>query len=184
MISDDAGRFVCNYVYYHSLQFAEQKGHKSLFVHVPLFYRIDEETQMRFVASLLEAIGSTCWSIYCNCETKPIYKYIYKYLLLCLSWVKKLIALAFYLWSMHLCCKKRKKKKDFLLLQLSPPLSCYWTLDIWFDLWHDTRDFPCFYPFIKMGLTFKGVQLVSYDWVWATPSHGVIAIIHFSSRKI
>ncbi|KAK7250579.1 hypothetical protein RIF29_33098 [Crotalaria pallida] len=58
MISDDAGRFVCNYVYYHSLRFAEQKGNKSLFVHVPLFSRIDEETQMRFTASLLEAIAS------------------------------------------------------------------------------------------------------------------------------
>jgi len=60
MISDDAGRFVCNYVYYHSLRLAEQKGHKSLFVHVPLFSRINQETQMRFVASLLEAIASTC----------------------------------------------------------------------------------------------------------------------------
>ncbi|KAJ7943659.1 Pyrrolidone-carboxylate peptidase [Quillaja saponaria] len=60
MISDDAGRFVCNYVYYHSLRFAEQKGHKSLFVHVPLFTKIDEETQMRFAASLLEAIASVC----------------------------------------------------------------------------------------------------------------------------
>lgn len=60
MISDDAGRFVCNYVYYHSLRFAEQKGNKSLFVHVPLFSRIDEETQMRFTASLLEAIASAC----------------------------------------------------------------------------------------------------------------------------
>ncbi|XP_040375179.1 pyrrolidone-carboxylate peptidase isoform X2 [Rosa chinensis] len=59
-VSDDAGRFVCNYVYYHSLRFAEEKGHKSLFVHVPLFSRIDEETQMRFVASLLEALAATC----------------------------------------------------------------------------------------------------------------------------
>lgn len=60
MISNDAGRFVCNYVYYHSLRFAEQKGNKSLFVHVPLFSRIDEETQMRFTSSLLEAIASAC----------------------------------------------------------------------------------------------------------------------------
>lgn len=60
MLSEDAGRFVCNYVYYHSLRFAEQKGHKSLFVHVPLFSKIDKETQMRFVHSLLEAIASTC----------------------------------------------------------------------------------------------------------------------------
>ena len=56
--SDDAGRFVCNYVYYHSLRFAEQHGIKSLFVHVPLFVTINEETQMRFVASLLEVLAS------------------------------------------------------------------------------------------------------------------------------
>lgn len=60
MISDDAGRFVCNYVYYHSLRFAEERGHKSLFVHVPLFSKIDEETQMRFISSLFEAIAATC----------------------------------------------------------------------------------------------------------------------------
>ncbi|KAK3017118.1 hypothetical protein RJ639_006968, partial [Escallonia herrerae] len=60
MISDDAGRFVCNYVYYHSLRFAEEKGHESLFVHVPLFSSINEEAQMKFTAALLEAIASTC----------------------------------------------------------------------------------------------------------------------------
>lgn len=58
MTSDDAGRFVCNYVYYHSLRFAEQNGIKSLFVHVPLFLTIDEETQMQFAASLLEVLAS------------------------------------------------------------------------------------------------------------------------------
>ncbi|KAG6774915.1 hypothetical protein POTOM_018333 [Populus tomentosa] len=58
MTSDDAGRFVCNYVYYHSLRFAEQNGTKSLFVHVPLFLTIDEETQMQFAASLLEVLAS------------------------------------------------------------------------------------------------------------------------------
>ena len=60
MTSDDAGRFVCNYVYYHSLCFAEQNGTKSLFVHVPLFLTIDEETQMKFAASLLEVLASLC----------------------------------------------------------------------------------------------------------------------------
>ncbi|KAK7269457.1 hypothetical protein RIF29_22183 [Crotalaria pallida] len=60
MTSDDAGRFVCNYVYYHSLRFAEQNGTKSLFVHVPLFFTIDEETQMQFAASLLEVLASVC----------------------------------------------------------------------------------------------------------------------------
>ncbi|RWW57642.1 hypothetical protein BHE74_00035552 [Ensete ventricosum] len=58
MPSDDAGRFVCNFVYYHSLLFAEQNGIKSLFVHVPLFLTIDEETQMEFVASLLKELVS------------------------------------------------------------------------------------------------------------------------------
>uniref|UniRef100_G3MPZ2 Pyroglutamyl-peptidase I n=1 Tax=Amblyomma maculatum TaxID=34609 RepID=G3MPZ2_AMBMU len=50
--SDDAGRFVCNYVYYHSLRFAEEHEIKSLFVHVPLFSTINEDTQMQFVSSL------------------------------------------------------------------------------------------------------------------------------------
>lgn len=58
MSSDDAGRFVCNYVYYHSLRFTEQNGMKSLFVHVPLFLTIDEETQMQFAASLLDVLAS------------------------------------------------------------------------------------------------------------------------------
>lgn len=56
--SDDAGRFVCNYVYYHSLRFAEEHRIKSLFVHVPLFLTIDEETQMQFVAALFEVLAS------------------------------------------------------------------------------------------------------------------------------
>ncbi|KAK7344297.1 hypothetical protein VNO77_13740 [Canavalia gladiata] len=60
MTSEDAGRFVCNYVYYHSLRFAEQNGIKSLFVHVPLFSTIDEEIQMQFAASLLEVLASIC----------------------------------------------------------------------------------------------------------------------------
>ncbi|MED6133621.1 hypothetical protein PIB30_029904 [Stylosanthes scabra] len=60
MTSDDAGRFVCNYLYYHSLRFAEQNGTKSLFVHVPLFVTINEDTQMQFVASLLEVLPSIC----------------------------------------------------------------------------------------------------------------------------
>ncbi|RZR70483.1 hypothetical protein BHM03_00000092 [Ensete ventricosum] len=58
MPSDDAGRFVCNFVYYHSLRFAEHNRIKSLFVHVPLFSTIDEETQMEFVASLLKVLAS------------------------------------------------------------------------------------------------------------------------------
>lgn len=58
MTSDDAGRFVCNYVYYHSLRFSEKNGTKSVFVHVPLFSTINAETQMQFVASLLEVLAT------------------------------------------------------------------------------------------------------------------------------
>ncbi|KAG0470593.1 hypothetical protein HPP92_017293 [Vanilla planifolia] len=58
MASDDAGRFVCNYVYYHSLRFAEEHGIKSLFVHVPLFLTINEDIQMQFAASVLEVLSS------------------------------------------------------------------------------------------------------------------------------
>ncbi|KAG8063271.1 hypothetical protein GUJ93_ZPchr0003g18543 [Zizania palustris] len=60
--SDDAGRFVCNYVYYQSLRFAEQHGIKSLFVHFPLFTTINEEVQMSFVASLLGVLASLNWA--------------------------------------------------------------------------------------------------------------------------
>ncbi|CAA6653900.1 unnamed protein product [Spirodela intermedia] len=56
--SDDAGRFVCNYVYYHSLWFAELHKIRSLFVHVPLFLTIDEDTQMEFAAVLLEELAA------------------------------------------------------------------------------------------------------------------------------
>ncbi|XP_078443817.1 peptidase C15, pyroglutamyl peptidase I-like protein [Wolffia australiana] len=55
--SEDAGRFVCNYVYYHSLRFADVNKIKSLFVHVPLFLTINEETQMEFAAALLEELA-------------------------------------------------------------------------------------------------------------------------------
>nr|GEX60400.1 pyrrolidone-carboxylate peptidase-like [Tanacetum cinerariifolium] len=37
----------------------EQNGIKSVFVHVPLFLTIDEDTQMRFAASLLEVLASS-----------------------------------------------------------------------------------------------------------------------------
>lgn len=56
--SDDAGRFVCNYVYYHSLRHAAMHSTKSIFVHVPSFSVINEATQMQFVAALLHAIAA------------------------------------------------------------------------------------------------------------------------------
>lgn len=58
VLSDDAGRFVCNYVYYHSLRYAAKHGIKSLFVHVPLFSKVDEEIQVQFITSVLEVLAS------------------------------------------------------------------------------------------------------------------------------
>ncbi|EFJ31126.1 hypothetical protein SELMODRAFT_169592 [Selaginella moellendorffii] len=56
-LSDDAGRFVCNYVYYQSLRHARANGTVCIFVHVPLFSRIEEDVQMQFVASLMEVLA-------------------------------------------------------------------------------------------------------------------------------
>lgn len=58
--SYDAGRFVCNYVYYHSLRHSHMNGVKSLFVHVPLFSVINQEHQLQFMASLLKALTACC----------------------------------------------------------------------------------------------------------------------------
>ncbi|CAK9232494.1 unnamed protein product [Sphagnum jensenii] len=57
MESYDAGRFVCNYVYYQSLRHSALHGNISFFVHVPLFIMIDEERQLEFVAALLHALA-------------------------------------------------------------------------------------------------------------------------------
>lgn len=57
-VSDDAGRFVCNYLYYHSLCHAAVHGTKSVFVHVPPFTKIEGEKQIEFMVSLFEILAS------------------------------------------------------------------------------------------------------------------------------
>lgn len=57
-ISDDAGRFVCNYVYYHSLCHAAMNGTKCVFVHVPPFSKIEASTQFEFMVALFEILAS------------------------------------------------------------------------------------------------------------------------------
>eukprot|EP00243_Klebsormidium_subtile_P003646 TRINITY_DN17234_c0_g1_i1.p1 TRINITY_DN17234_c0_g1~~TRINITY_DN17234_c0_g1_i1.p1 ORF type:complete len:243 (+),score=13.97 TRINITY_DN17234_c0_g1_i1:497-1225(+) len=56
--STDAGRFVCNYVYYHSLRHALIHGTESLFVHVPAFEVVGEDVQLEFVVALLRTLNS------------------------------------------------------------------------------------------------------------------------------
>jgi len=57
-VSDDPGRFVCNWIYFLSLHFAsmESSGDVSLFVHVPPFTEISENKQCEFVRALVEEI--------------------------------------------------------------------------------------------------------------------------------
>jgi pyroglutamyl-peptidase len=57
-VSADAGRFVCNWVYYNSLRLAEAKGACSLFVHVPPHEAQPLDTQLRFFAALSEHISA------------------------------------------------------------------------------------------------------------------------------
>jgi len=61
-ISQDAGRYICNYAYYSSLNSISGKegdwGHdESLFVHVPSLRVIPEEKQLRFARDLLTILA-------------------------------------------------------------------------------------------------------------------------------
>lgn len=55
-LSQDAGRFLCNYLYYISLTSCAQKNWHSLFVHVPPFNVIPKDTQLDFIHALLKEI--------------------------------------------------------------------------------------------------------------------------------
>jgi len=55
-LSEDPGRFLCNYIYYQSLHHSTPVQ-SSLFVHVPPFYVIPEETQLKLVRSIIEVIS-------------------------------------------------------------------------------------------------------------------------------
>ncbi len=62
-LSGDAGRYLCNMIYYKSLRqsqehFAAGKDRRwhSLFVHVPPFVRIGEDEQLSFLSDLLDQL--------------------------------------------------------------------------------------------------------------------------------
>lgn len=56
-VSKDAGRFVCNFVYYNSLRLAEKSGSLVLFVHVPALEVMPLERQLAFCSTLLSCIA-------------------------------------------------------------------------------------------------------------------------------
>lgn len=57
-VSDDAGRYVCNYSYFISLEEAEKRRKMfSLFVHVPPFDKVSKETQLECLHKLFELLA-------------------------------------------------------------------------------------------------------------------------------
>jgi pyroglutamyl-peptidase len=65
-LSDDAGRYLCNYLYYHSLKLSASVNGEgngtgkttSLFVHVPPFTTIAQPAQETFLADLFRTIAT------------------------------------------------------------------------------------------------------------------------------
>lgn len=57
-VSDDAGRFVCNYIYYQSLNFCKNvSGTQSVFIHIPSHQTISIQEQIKFVKELLDELA-------------------------------------------------------------------------------------------------------------------------------
>ena len=53
-LSDDPGRYICNYIYYSSLNDSYKKNIPTLFIHVPEFSCIDKTKQEAFMKDFLE----------------------------------------------------------------------------------------------------------------------------------
>lgn len=58
-LSQDPGRYLCNYTYYQALQHQHQLGQplRAVFVHVPPFSVIPQETQVQVVKALVNRIA-------------------------------------------------------------------------------------------------------------------------------
>ncbi|TMW60837.1 hypothetical protein Poli38472_000879 [Pythium oligandrum] len=64
-ISTDPGRYICNYVYFHSLQWVKKQlaeaaddEHHALFVHVPPFDVIPQDAQVAFVREVIAFVAN------------------------------------------------------------------------------------------------------------------------------
>ena len=58
-VSHDAGRYLCNYIFYHSLRQCAarpQQSLQALFVHVPSFDTVPVDTQLLFVVAVINAV--------------------------------------------------------------------------------------------------------------------------------
>eukprot|EP00939_MAST-03C_sp_MAST-3C-sp1_P001199 g1199.t1 len=57
MVSVDAGRYLCNYLFYRTLAFcSDMCAHKCLFLHIPPFHTVSLSDQTRFVIALIREI--------------------------------------------------------------------------------------------------------------------------------
>ncbi len=56
--SNDPGRFVCNYTYYHSLSSCVRENENSIFIHCPPFEVVPEARQLAFVRSFMLVVAS------------------------------------------------------------------------------------------------------------------------------
>lgn len=57
-MSQDAGRYVCNYCYFISLEEAAKRKHMfSLFVHVPPFSKVSKDVQLECMHDLCEQLA-------------------------------------------------------------------------------------------------------------------------------
>jgi pyroglutamyl-peptidase len=63
IVSTDPGRFICNYIYYRSMQKCGRSGYpkKSIFVHIPPFDKIDRNSQMEAICALIRKLYETCF---------------------------------------------------------------------------------------------------------------------------
>ena len=63
-LSDDPGRYVCNYIYFHSLQHYDQKGKpkECVFIHVPPVQTMDLLTQIDIVSQCVCLVREHCES--------------------------------------------------------------------------------------------------------------------------
>lgn len=62
-VSNDAGCFVCNYLYFKCLQEAQKSGVAALFVHVPPFSEISLNRQLTAALHLLDLIAAKCSNV-------------------------------------------------------------------------------------------------------------------------
>ncbi|EFJ46505.1 hypothetical protein VOLCADRAFT_62493 [Volvox carteri f. nagariensis] len=61
VVSEDAGRFVCNWAYYRACGLAERLGMEAIFVHVPPFTVFGEDKQRAFILDVIQVIADVLY---------------------------------------------------------------------------------------------------------------------------